>query len=71
MKRYSRTGRRIGTYGPIVLLLLALISALVPALIAAPEGNVLPGNASFLVQLWLGHGRILLPLLLFNAARWT
>lgn len=54
-----------------MLLLLALISALVPALIAAPEGNVLPGNASFLVQLWLGHGRILLPLLLFNAARWT
>ena len=68
MKRYSRTGLRIGTYGPIFLLLLALISGLAPVLIGAPKGHAVPGNASFLEQLWLGHGRILLPLLLFNAA---
>lgn len=68
MKRYSRTGLRICTYGPIFLLLLALISGLAPVLIGAPKGHAVPSNASFLEQLWLGHGRILLPLLLFNAA---
>ncbi|MEY3985334.1 MAG: hypothetical protein RLZ59_779, partial [Pseudomonadota bacterium] len=40
-----------------MLILLALISGLVPALFAAPQGNALPGNTSFLM-----------PLLLFNAA---
>ena len=68
MRRYSKTEFRIGIYGPIFLLLLALSASLAAILIDPPMAEAAPGAEGALALLWLKHGRVLLRLLLFNAA---
>lgn len=68
MARYSKTRLRIGIYGPIFLLLLALVCSLVAFLIDPPHANGTPWPERIFAQLLWGHGSVLMPLLLANAA---
>lgn len=64
MTRHSKTGRRMGVYALPSILLLALAGSLAAFLI---DGTA-DGKESLFAQMWLRHGRILLPLAFFNAA---